>query len=336
MLDVVRHGPRRDGGDQRVGHAVGDLFHVGERDGVAAVPGKAGALGVMLSRRIEAHDLAVLDHLQAAADMHGGGGDHLAVLDQAELCGAAADIDVEDALVLVAGNARGAGAVGRQHRFHVMAGGGGDEFAALLGQDLGDALRVLAAQRLAGQNDHAGVDIVGMQIGGVIGVVDDGAELFVVDALLALIGRQRHRRLEQGLARDDVIAAGQILGQPAQIDARENDLRARRADVDADRHQRDVVLAPERIVFAAERRRSRNRNRGRDRGRNPRRARGRCSGRRGGRRACGPLFSFLRGRTFRDSPGVAGDFFPRAGAQVNAPSPLPACGEREEQAFSMS
>ena len=190
-----------------------------------------------------------LDHLQPAADMHGCGSNHLAVLDQAEFGGAAADIDVEDALVLVAGDARGAGAVGRQHRFHVMAGGGGDEFAALLGQDLGDALRVLAAQRLARKNNHAGIDLVGMQAGRVIGVVDDGAELFVVDALLALIGRQRHRRLEQGLARDDVIAAGQILGQPAQIDAREDDLRARRADVDADRHQRDVVLAPQRIVL---------------------------------------------------------------------------------------
>ena len=145
--------------------------------------------------------------------MHGRGRDHLAVLDQAELGGAAADVDVEDALVLVAGDARGARAVGRQHRFHVMAGGGGDEFAALLRQDLGDALRVLAAQRLAGEDHHAGVDLVGMQAGGVIGVVDDGAELCVVDALLALVGRQRHRRLEQGLARDDVIAAGQILGR---------------------------------------------------------------------------------------------------------------------------
>ena len=67
--------------------------------------------------------------------MHGRGGDDLAVLDQAKFCGAATDIDVEDALVLVAGDARGAGTVGRQHRFHVMAGGGGDEFAALLGQN---------------------------------------------------------------------------------------------------------------------------------------------------------------------------------------------------------
>ena len=166
VLDVVRHRPHCQRRDQSIGHHVGDFLHVGEIDRIAAIPGKAGALGVMFSRRIEPDDLAVLDDLQAAADMDGRGRDHLALLDQRELGGAAADVDVEDALVLVAGDARGAGAVGREHRFHVMAGGGGDEFAALLRKDRGDALRVLAPQRLAGENDDAGVDVVGMQIGG--------------------------------------------------------------------------------------------------------------------------------------------------------------------------
>ena len=216
---------------------------------IAAVPGKAGALGVMFARRIEPDDLAVLDHLQPAADMDRGGRDHLAVLDQAEFRGAAADVDIEDALVLVARHARGAGAVGREHRLHVMAGGRGDEFAALLGQDLGDALRVLAPQRFAGENDDAGIDLVGRQAGRDIGIVDDVAELLVVDALFALVGRQRDRRLEQGLARDDVIAAGQILGQAAQMHAREDDLRAGGADIDADGGQRDIVLPPQRIVL---------------------------------------------------------------------------------------
>ena len=75
------------------------------------------------------------------------------------------------------------------------------------------------------------------------------SERGVVDALVAGIGRQRHRRLEQGLARHDVIAAGEVLAVTAQVDAGEDDLRAGRADVDADRHQRDVVLHPDRIFF---------------------------------------------------------------------------------------
>ena len=130
-----------------------------------------------------------------------------------------------------------------------MAGGGGDEFTALLGQDRGDALGILASQSLAGENDHTGIDLVGVQIGGDVSVVDDGAELGVIDALLALVRRQRHRRLEQCLARDDVIAAGQILGEAAQVNAREDDLRARGTNVDTDRGQRDIILAPERIVL---------------------------------------------------------------------------------------
>ena len=161
MRDVVGQGPCRHGGNERIGHAVGDFLQLGGRGGVAAVPGKAGALGVMFAGRIEPDDLAVFDHLQAAADMHRGGRDHLAVLDQAELGGAAADVDIEDALVFVVRHPRGAGAVRRQHRLHMVAGSSGDEFAALLGQDLGDALRIVAPQRFAGENDDAGIDLVG-------------------------------------------------------------------------------------------------------------------------------------------------------------------------------
>ena len=47
------------------------------------------------------------------------------------------------------------------------------------------------------------------------------AELRVVDPRLVLVRRQRDRRLEQGLARDHVIAAGQLLAEPAQMDPRE-------------------------------------------------------------------------------------------------------------------
>ena len=95
---------------------------------------KARLRGVMLSGRIEPDDPAVaVDHLKPAADVDGGGRDDAALLDQRELGRAAADVDVEDALALVGGDPRGAGAVACQHRLHVMAGGGGDEIAALLG-----------------------------------------------------------------------------------------------------------------------------------------------------------------------------------------------------------
>ena len=63
------------------------------------------------------------------------------------------------------------------------------------------------------------------------------------------IGRQRDRRLIERLARDHVVAAGQVLAVAAQIDAREDHLGAGRADVDADAHQRDMVLQPDRVLL---------------------------------------------------------------------------------------
>ncbi len=145
-------------------HTVGDLVELGGREHVAARPVEAGLAGVEFSRRIEPHDAAdLVDHLQPAADMQRRGRDDVAVLDHAELGGAAADVDVEDALPLVVRHPRGAGAVGGEHRLHVMAGGGGDEIAALLGQQGGDRLGILAPQRLAGEDDHAGVDVLGLR-----------------------------------------------------------------------------------------------------------------------------------------------------------------------------
>src|SRR5205807_230459 len=91
---------------------------------------------------------------------------------------------------------------------HVMPGGGADEFAALLGEDFGDALRVLAAERLAGEDHCASVDLVGMQAGGVVGLVDDAPERGIVDALLALVRRERDRRLIEVLAQEMV---GQVV-----------------------------------------------------------------------------------------------------------------------------
>ena len=216
----------------------------------AALPRKAGAAGVEFPRRVEPHDPAFrIDHLEPAADMHRGGRRHLAAFDHGELGGAAADIDVKDALALRARHRGGAGAVGRQHGLHVVPGSGADEVAALFRHDAGDRPGILAPQRLAGEDHRAGVDIGGVDAGRVVGVVDDGAEPRLVDVLLAAVGRERDRRLEQGFARHHEIAARQIFTEAAQVDAREDHLGARRADVDADAHQRDMVGDPDRIVL---------------------------------------------------------------------------------------
>ncbi len=170
--------------------------------GVAQLPGKAGLVGMVLTGRIETHDLVCLIHnQQPAADVHCGGAQHLAAFQQRQLGRAAADIDIQHALAQIMRGARRAGSIGGEHRFHMVSGRGTDEFAALVGQQVRNGLRVLAPQRFAGENHGAGIDLVRMQAGRVIGLVNDRPERTLVDAGLALIRSERNRRLVQRLAR---------------------------------------------------------------------------------------------------------------------------------------
>ena len=83
MRHVMRHGPRGERGDQRLGHAVGDLVERGGIDRIAEMPVEASALGMGTPGGIEADDLEILvDDLQATADMDGSGRQHLAAFEQ--------------------------------------------------------------------------------------------------------------------------------------------------------------------------------------------------------------------------------------------------------------
>ena len=65
-----------------------------------------------------------IDHVQSAADVQRGGCDHVAPVHQRELCRAAADVDVENAHALIVRYLRCARAIGREHRLHMVPGGG--------------------------------------------------------------------------------------------------------------------------------------------------------------------------------------------------------------------
>ena len=75
---------------------------------------------------------------EAPADREGRGRDDLPLLAQGELGGPAADIDVEEHLVLGPREPDRARAVGGHDGFEVVPGRGADEFAALLGEQVGD------------------------------------------------------------------------------------------------------------------------------------------------------------------------------------------------------
>src|SRR5262245_5778105 len=120
--------------------------------------------------------------------MDRGGGDDAAIFDEAELGGAATDIDVQYPLPQVVRYACRARAVRRERGFHVVAGRGANEFPASFRQYTGDGLGVLPAQRFPGEDHDTRIDVVGMDAGSVIGFVDDGGKLRLIDALLARVG----------------------------------------------------------------------------------------------------------------------------------------------------
>jgi len=200
------------------------------------------------ARGVEPRDAArIVDDNQPTADVDRGRRRDAAALEQRQLGRAAADVDVEDARRALVGRPRGPRAVGGEHRLHVVAGGRADELAAELGEELADRLGVLAPQRFAGENHRAGIDVVRMQPGARVGGIDDRADRAFVDAALVEVGRQRNRRLVQRLAVHYEIAALQVLAEAPHVQAREDHLRSRRTDVDADARQRDVVVDPERV-----------------------------------------------------------------------------------------
>ena len=191
----------------------------------------------------DARDLSVrLKADQPRADIDRGKIDHLAVGADRDLRGAAADVDIHHHAFVADRARRRARAVGRHHGFQAVAGADGDELAGLLGEQFADGAGVLPLHRDAGQDQRAGVDLVGIDLGVGVFLLDEGAERLGVDGVLGGVGRQQDVGGVERLALGDDIAAV----EPLQHDPREHQMRGRRADVDADAEHDDLVLALER------------------------------------------------------------------------------------------
>ena len=151
------------------------------------------------ARRVQTNQApVVVDDVQPSTHVDRRSGDHASSVDQGELRGPAADVDVEDPGWMVVGDQRRSGAVGGEHRLHVVAGAGADEVAGLVGDDLGDPAGVAPAERLTGQDHDAGVDVLRSLVSIRVGVVDDRAEGVGVDQGLVDVRRQRDLRTGTG------------------------------------------------------------------------------------------------------------------------------------------
>ena len=250
MHQVITTEGLRQHTHQGVGHPLGHLGQIRTADFVAQRPLKARLTRQVLACRFQTgQHIMVVHHHQAPAQMHGSGSDQLAVLHQAELGGAAANIDVQDtalAVIRALGRAR---AIHGQHGLHVVTGGGTNELAALLGQHGGDGPAVFTPHGFTGEDHRARIHLVRVQTRGTVSAVDDAAQRLRINQGVAQIGREGDRRLVERGALHHGVAAGQIFGDAAQVDAREHHLRARGADVDAHAVQDDIILPPERLLL---------------------------------------------------------------------------------------
>ena len=180
---------------------------------------------------LDTHDGAVfVEGEQARADVDGGNFLNLAVITDCKLAGAAADIDVQNDAAHFFRVRHRARAVSGHRCFQTVAGADRDEFAGFLSEQFGDRASVAPAHGDAGENQRAGVDFLAADLGVLVLLVDESFERFDVDSGIVDVGREQNLRFVQDFAFGDAITRtfeGQF--QPGK-----NQVRCRRADVDAD------------------------------------------------------------------------------------------------------
>ena len=128
--------------------------------------------------------------------------------------------------------------VGRHGGLEPVAGADGDELARLAREQFADGAGVAPPRRDPGEDQRAGVDVVGREARALVLALDEGAERGRVDRLPGFVGREQDVGMMERLAPSHDIAAV----EPFEHDAREDEMRGRRTDIDADAHQANLVL----------------------------------------------------------------------------------------------
>src|SRR5215469_10468528 len=127
-----------------------------------------------------------------------------------------------------------------------MTGAGADEFPRLRSEKFVDGARVLALDRLAGEDDRAAVDLIFRHTGAAVAAVDEVAQLGGVDQIVAAERRQQYRRAPHDVPADHDKATRVTLRLPLQGNLCKQEMRGRTADVDADRGEYEIVLRRDR------------------------------------------------------------------------------------------
>ena len=97
-----------------------------------------------------------------------------------------------------------------------MTGAGADKFPRLRSEKFVDGARILALDRLAGEDDRAAVNLIFCHTGVTVAAVDEVAQHGGVDQVIAAKRRQQYRRAPHDVAADHDKATRVTLRLPLQ------------------------------------------------------------------------------------------------------------------------
>ncbi len=164
---------------------------------------------------------------------------------KAEFDRAAADIDVENGLMLLTGKGDGAGPVGGHQGFEIMPGRGANKLAGFLSKQIGDGAGVIPLERFTRQNDRAGIDVFRGELGFLKGIAKELFKLVGIDCVIGAIGRQQDGGPPQNLTVYHDEPARQAFRKTLQMHLGEHQMGGRRANIDTDGGELDVILFPD-------------------------------------------------------------------------------------------
>ena len=131
--------------DQSTCHASSNLIHCFSRNGLAKLKIMTGSFGMKPTRRIQPHDLAIINGNQPPANIQRRRPDNFPAIQQCQFGRATADINIQNTVFLIMAGLGCTRSKGGQHCLHMVTSGCGNKLTALFRNNLGDRRRIITA-----------------------------------------------------------------------------------------------------------------------------------------------------------------------------------------------
>ena len=229
----------RNGFEETLGHALDHSLETFGSRLLTHFESKADLVGKAAAGLLDAHHPALaVESDDPRADIDRGHFDEFARRADADLRRAAAEVDIHHPHAFADRARGGARTESGERGLEPVAGTDRHELAGLGREKLADRPRIAAPHGDARQDQCAGVDRLRIEFGQFVLTVDEPAQRIGIDRRIVGIGRQQDVEFVHDLAlRHDV-----AIVEPLQHQPRKDEMGGRRADVDTDAHEADLVL----------------------------------------------------------------------------------------------